>query len=708
VGGFAIVKDGEEAYEVQSCQLINLPQINSRSPLKKFLKNHFVVANSSSENTTFYRFHPKGRGGGVVISMPIQTGGISFPFSFQPYLIKYGPGPTIRHLEKNDAATVPSQIQSGGIGEANFVLESSPGLLDMNRSHSEILSSCPGWTEENTWAGPPLPMGFQPSMFYPRVRIYVWKKDYYQAEIQSVSGLIEDAPNQEKKLVDECDRLKQALTVRETLLSAIQEEENQLAQVKTEQEAILEKIIFLEQQLAINREALAGIEQQHQTDYGKIEALAQLIELVDLLRINVLQNSDGALCQFRESTMVAHRAAALNVPLSEEILGNAVRELRTLSGESDRAAGKSVIAVIGPSGAGKSTIVNHLLNVKLVKDPATDLIKVAEGQEEIAEIGQVIVQSKTYKTMIYERIGIPLTFADCGGTLDPGGPERELTIVTSLRTTLEQAENAIVLLCFDTHLLEPMRGQCFSEALGSVLKGFFVNYIDFARSFAIVFNRIITDPDGIPCTVEDIVNILRDFESEARAAGLPMADLYAFALREGGRYIHLYDPLADSSRERMVHALNHEMIPVAAEPERFSTPYSDNLREVLLGEMKQTAGLANQIYTEKAELTHCYEALQRDLALRRIELGQVDQHIAKLAERVRINHDDLEKIPPPEFFAEKINQINTDLLNIKNQTFVWTQRLHQIDTTDFITYHSGGNGWRVADGAVTLEPNKVF
>jgi hypothetical protein len=235
-----------------------------------------------------------------------------------------------------------------------------------------------------------------------------------------------------------------------------------------------------------------------------------------------------------------------------------------------------------------------------------------------------------------------------------------------------------------------------------VLRGFFTNYLDFNQAFAILFSRTITHPDGIPYTVEDLREMIADFEAEARAAHDPVADLYRFALREGGRHLYLYDPTSPASTGALNGPLE-EMQAVAADPVRFQTPYSELMQATLTAEMIRVAGEANEVYTQRAHLIQEFEQLSARQAVNRDHLGQMDQQIVNLAERVRLNEVDLLQINAGALRL-RINEINAQVL----QRETWIQELDQINTEDYITYHNIGNFWRVTDGAVVLEDNKKF
>jgi uncharacterized phage infection (PIP) family protein YhgE len=200
--------------------------------------------------------------------------------------------------------------------------------------------------------------------------------------------------------------------------------------------------------------------------------------------------------------------------------------------------------------------------------------------------------------------------------------------------------------------------------------------------------------------------MIADFEAEARAAHDPVADLYRFALREGGRHLYLYDPTSPASTGALNGPLE-EMQAVEADPVRFQTPYSEILQANLTAAMIRVAGEANEVYTEIAHLNAQFGELNAERAQNNQNLPQINQQIAHLAERVRINEEELAQVPEG-LFAERIAQINAELETVQQNKIALNHRLSQIDTEAYITYHSGGNGWRVADGEVTLEENKVF
>ncbi len=253
---------------------------------------------------------------------------------------------------------------------------------------------------------------------YPRVTILVWKCDYYAAEIAQLRSQKSNAVQTEANLIRrriDLDQMKKNL---EGSLQLVQQDQSTLQDVQSERQALKEQSSSLEFSVSQNQAVSEVLSLQIKSERPSINALAQFLSLINQLGIDILKTENPSITRFLNVTVKAHSSALANILVDDEVsdhlLVKTVRTLTSVVSESQKAAGKEVIAVIGSTGSGKSTTVNHLLGLQLVKDPESRHVRVADGQDEIARIGHEQTQSATYFSSVCERAGYP-TFVDCGG-----------------------------------------------------------------------------------------------------------------------------------------------------------------------------------------------------------------------------------------------------------------------------------------------------
>lgn len=261
--------------------------------------------------------------------------------------------------------------------------------------------------------------------------------------------------------------------------------------------------------------------------------------------------------------------------LSSEILDM----LRRAISEAGRASGKDVVALIGNTGTGKSTAVNDFTGHRIIYDEAERVMKVAHG-DGIAKIGHRASTSETLYTHVYSQNPVPgtsLVLADSGGFLDTRGTEKEIAVATSLKLTLENARTVRLILCFDANNMEVDRWVHFAQFIQTSLGKLMRDYRSCPRSTMVMFTKppVFEDPRArrpVPYTHETAIRKLEKAQEDL-AEGSELRQLYDYVLRDGGRYVSIYDPTVEDTKERVLRTLS-EMEGVADPRGFFRLAYS--------------------------------------------------------------------------------------------------------------------------------------
>lgn len=262
---------------------------------------------------------------------------------------------------------------------------------------------------------------------------------------------------------------------------------------------------------------------------------------------------------------------------------------------------KDVVAFIGPTGAGKSTMVNHLLGKRMVFKERErrgitrlpDRIEV-EG-EEIAHIGHGRITSETIYAQTYPLPGqTNQAIVDCGGFYDTRGLANEITVVTSVKLTLEAARSVKLAICCEYATVMATRATGLTELVQTALGGLLADY---QANNAVLF--LITKPtpdlrNRMP-TAETVVEHIRQIIEELGGPGSERSRIYQYIIRENGRYVVLYNPEDDRSRVETFNLLK-SMDPIRNTQNAFNPAYSAQAGLALLEEVVAIAVIGNQLF----------------------------------------------------------------------------------------------------------------
>lgn len=338
----------------------------------------------------------------------------------------------------------------------------------------------------------------------------------------------------------------------------------------------------------------------------------------------------------------AHQDAARREfgSLSNEVL----RLLREAIREAGKAPGKDIVALIGNTGTGKSTAVNDFTGHRIVYVPRIiggveeRVMRVAEGVG-IAPIGHE--GSETLYTHIYPENPIPgtsLVLADSGGFLDTRGKEKEIAVLTSLKLTLENSRSARIVLCCEGKTIAAERGIHFVQFAQTALKDLMQDYQRFSRSIFLMVTKPprFEDDYGEPpisYTERSVVKILQKikigFPRDSGAMGV-----LDYLLRDDGRYIGVYRPTAEETKERILERIR-EMAGIEDPRGFFKIPYSPGVKLKLIEVMTEISVNGTRLYQNFFNNLEMIERLNR-------EKGKLIDKVDRIREALQIIGDGLQ------------------------------------------------------------------
>lgn len=355
----------------------------------------------------------------------------------------------------------------------------------------------------------------------------------------------------------------------------------------------------------INREEIRGIPERVLADPSKYRAFFD----DTYVRANLLSDGQFALmvcprlrggADRARPAGGAARAGRQEAPrLDRRVLGL----LRDMIPHAKRAFKKNIVALIGPTGTGKSTITNHLLGKEMVfkdagREGAKDLPeRIVVNGEEVAPIGHLLTTSETLYAHTYEIPTHPnLAVVDCGGFYDTRGVAEEVTVVTSVRLTLESAKSVKLAICCDYNIAMMPRAVGLTDLIQTVLERLLADY-QASNSVLFLITKPVPNRKGVMPTAVTVVDHIRKIIKELTelGAGPERIAIYKYIIREEGRYVVMYDPLEDRSR-REVFSLLQNMPAIENTKSAFNPAYSAHAAVALLEEVVAIAVVGNNLF----------------------------------------------------------------------------------------------------------------
>lgn len=403
----------------------------------------------------------------------------------------------------------------------------------------------------------------------PYITVSVWKKDFHAAQISTLTTERANLETERAALQSRKDELIRRVDLIAQEVLANTQKVNQKTPLVTTLDKEISDLSASQTKL---QQEMEGVKREIVKEGKKLQSLSKFLDLNASLKLGI-DISHNSLQEFNKNK-AAILALAESQGEEDPFLAEIVANFQEVAEVAKKASGKDVVALVGPTGTGKSTIINHLLNVKIVSTP-NGRVKVENEQEEVTKIGQSVTGSQTLFAEVCNRAGSSLTFLDCGGFNDTRGPRTDLQVAASVKNSLSTAKSTKIILCVNSSVLDGRSAVVFltaaiKEALNKLIK----TYSAYPDSFML----ILTQPQD-ELSTQDALKDLQEILDEL--AGKEDEALYKFILREGGKYVHVYDPLSDASRQQVQKVIGEmKGIPSSANP--FSITYSDEAKRELL------------------------------------------------------------------------------------------------------------------------------
>lgn len=627
--------------------------------LAKFLEDTYIKLNRSEDKHITVIINQRVKGGGNSHSSSYSE---SCHYTSPPPTIytsvSYSAGFPIRSLEKVEHIAGSYTNEIGGLDQTNFSV---------------------------TFAT-------QSAGVHPNVTIKVWKSDYYAAQILQLQSLkaiqLQAKTNQLAK--------KQSLeNTKSNITKMLQSLQNHQAAQKSNllaKQQVYTEISLVDEEIKKLNTSLTELSKQISEEGPNIRSLIDLLAMINRLGIHIVQPAHLPIHQFTardfsKDTLIGSTANP------NGLLGITVVKLNAVLSESQKANGKDIVAFVGNTGTGKSTAVNHLLGIPM--QFIDGVVKVANGEQEIAKIGHHAANSETLLTQIYEKANVPFILADCGGYFDTRGTSNDVAVVTSLKLSLESAQSVKLVLCFDANLLSTNRGTLFYESLKLTLETLLKNYKEHGNSVVMMLTKPSMSLDGVifnsKVACQMITEIMNDLPE-----GSTQKELYQFLLRDNGKYICVCNPLSDSKNSDIYQILS-EMSAIKNTKEAFQVACTPNSQLALLEEMTKTAIKANELFS-----TH--KTITARIAEERLKSQALYSKLVPLEkEKQQID----EAIKQEESFLQNNNMANNNsqLAATEQQINAFQQQIDSYDSqislknnNQFVVYQkSNGGDWIITE-----------
>ncbi|MBS0629256.1 MAG: 50S ribosome-binding GTPase [Verrucomicrobia bacterium] len=530
-----------------------------------------------------------------------------------------------------------------------------------------------GGVGQRTWS---IVFESQNSTLKPIVEVSVLKKEYYAARLVELNT---------SKLA--------SMTALVQLQQSRAQTESNLRQLKAtialnEQEkiAVAPQLAQVEREVATTRTSLAQRKgemekslQKLKEEGGKITALGKFLTICPKIDFPI----ESAEITAFQGIFHAVKAVLDAVEDPHCLFSKISNSLSPLLNPANGPQQQELIGVLGPTEAGKSTLVNHLLNVPLVY--RNHRVEAADPAQEIAKIGHTTV-SETLLANIYSAPGSPFVFADCGGLFDTRGILENILTVASAKLILSNASNLRLVFCMDVSFIRMERGNKLIESLKILrilLKG--INQND--KSTLVLF----THPYFDPLTEECVSNktILGQLEGLAQSrAEKEEAELVRFLLRDKGKYVRVYNPLADSSKEevsKLLIGLDRIENPKEAIQGSYST---DTVRRV----KEEAIPLAHSTVREFQAYKNARELFEQF----KNQEAQLMQRKAQLETRVTAANRLIQENEARKIVLEReLANLSTQIRLKTSEADRTNMEITKLNTEDLVTFQGNGSSWTI-------------
>jgi len=511
----------------------------------------------------------------------------------------------------------------------------------------------------------------------PSVTITVNKSEYNASDIRRLQSIrdqiFSNISGKKKESSDLESRISTIQSFNQGNIAKKQQKSQELTELESNRE--------YESNLRIQEQEIDRLKQRFQEVGGNIRSLISFLELSETYNLGINLHSDALELFFRNKSEV-NRLISSQLDIYT-LLGKCVNSARLWLEDSRKSVGKDVIALIGNTGTGKSTAVNYLLGSPIFYDEQTQAMRVAEGYEEFAKIGNRSSTSETLYTQIHQNSDF--LFADCGGFLDTRGPEQEFQAMASLKATLSNSSTVKLVLCFDSNALRIDRGSNFSQFVRTVLQDFLRDYRETRKSVMLMFTKPFFHRDGrIFSSVDAIADIKKMMED---TDSVDLRNLYDFLLRDSGKYISVCEPTDGNSRLSMLKMLS-EMNPIQSK-ETFHVPCSPALRNRLFEETTSIAHQAN-------ELQEAFQRASKEVS--RLKPLVLDKEKKKLALKKEL--EQLEKTIQTQ--SSELSQVQSLKGRVLGELRQLEQQKSQKDSeisnlsSGVVRYKSDGGSWQIS------------
>lgn len=517
----------------------------------------------------------------------------------------------------------------------------------------------------------------QNAQLRPTVEVSVLKKEYYAARLLELNN---------RKLA--------SITALTELQKSLGQVENSVMQLEAAIQQKQEEKRALTQQVNLINSELQVVRTQLIARRGEVERSLQILKemggkiggLIKFLK----------LCPQIDFPIGCQEISAFQeiIPGLQELVGEMddpqclfskiSKELDPLIQENRPFVGKELIGVLGPTGAAKSTLVNHLLDVPLVF--RNKRVEVVNPTQEIAKIGHSTTVSETLLAKVYSASGSPFVFADCGGFFDTRGILENILTIASAKLTLSVAGNLRLVFCMDVSSIGVERGNKLIEnliILKTLLKG--LNPDD--KSTLILFTHPYIDLLTGECvSQETVLEQLKGLEQTRVEA--EEKELIRFLLRDEGKYVQVYDPLSDGSKNaisQLLGQLSKIQTPKQAIQGSYSADSVRSLREEALPlAIRSTSAYA--AYQTKKALYRQLEIQENQLVQKKAQLdARVNEATQFIQEKEALKSPQVQQLPNLRSQIQKKAKEGDDD----------NSEITKLNTNDLLIFQGNGKGWTI-------------
>lgn len=547
----------------------------------------------------------------------------------------------------------------------------------------------------------------------PLVRIYVWRKDHYALQIsQFVKEEITNLDFQQRfanKRIEIQDRISSLQSLKLSMEACNEKE----AVIRTNNDSLMEleqkRVATLKTLLKIKTDCILEIEE-------KFHDLIKLIHQMQELNPSLIDSTDSEIEFFLDRDQRFDRLLSLDSPGNanalDDMLFNEEEDYESEWNKRDdlkkallgltRASTSSqsfpdLHVLLGSTGSGKSTCVNFLLGKKLEKYLSNGQykIRVADGMEEIAKIGQRFGLSTTELCASYKRAWSPNVFTDTPGFFDTRGWLSDLAALASLKCTVDGAKKIKIILCVNAALVFSENGVHFRHLVNQTLD-MIPNYVRYEQSILLMLTKPFVSEDGELITAAEICKTIKQ-QCENLEPG-ELKQRFTFLIRDEGRFITVCNPTESTSLDPMLEKLRY--LNFIENPNNFfkleaSRETKSALNQLLSKHAKdvnryiRSYQSAEQALLEVSEKLNSQQAL-RDTLLPTFQREWQTLHSMKTAMGVG---DILQATRETEGLIQELSQLDNETRRLITRLHDLSQSIQQIDTTDLEIYESFGGSF---------------